>query len=75
MAAVTEYEVRLTVRGAEITAVAGGEFDCAAVIAAVQASLRRAGVSEPLVTLHAVGSIDRDPKTGKIRRFIPLGAG
>jgi hypothetical protein len=45
------------------------------VIAAVQASLRRAGVSEPLVTLHVVGSIDRDPKTGKIRRFIPLGAG
>ena len=75
MAAVTEYQVRQTVRGAEITAVADGEFDRAAVIAAVQASLRRAGVSEPLVTLHVVGSIDRDPKTGKIRRFIPLGAG
>jgi phenylacetate-coenzyme A ligase PaaK-like adenylate-forming protein len=75
MAAVTEYQVRQTARGAEITAVADGEFDRAAVIAAVQASLRRAGVSEPLVTLHVVGSIDRDPKTGKIRRFIPLGAG
>jgi len=51
------------------------DFDRAAVIAAVGASLRRAGVREPLVTLGVGSSIARDPRTGKIRRFIPLGAG
>jgi phenylacetate-coenzyme A ligase PaaK-like adenylate-forming protein len=73
-AAVTEYQVRQTVHGAEITAVADGDFDRAAVTAAVEASLRRAGVREPLVTLGVASSIARDPKTGKIRRFIPLSA-
>ena len=42
--------------------------------AAVEASLRRAGVREELITLHVAGSVARDPRTGKIRRFIPLRA-
>ena len=74
-AAVTEYQVRQTERGAAIAAVADGEFDRAAVTAAVQASLRRSGVTEPLVTLRVVDSIARDPATGKVRRFVPLRAG
>ena len=74
-AAVTEYQVRQTERGAAIAAVADGEFDRAAVTAAVQASLRRSGVIEPLVTLSVVDSIARNPTTGKVRRFVPLGAG
>ena len=74
-AAVTEYQVRQTERGAAIAAVADGEFDRAAVTAALQASLRRSGVTDPLVTLSVVDSIARDPTTGKVRRFVPLRAG
>ena len=43
--------------------------------AAVEDSLRQAGLPGPLVTIRSVAALDRDPLTGKARRFIPLGAG
>jgi hypothetical protein len=39
----------------------------------VRDSLRRAGLPGPQVTLRRVEALDRDPLTGKARRFIPLG--
>ena len=46
----------------------------AAVAAAVEQSLRQAGLARPQVGFRRVGALDRDPMTSKARRFVPLSA-
>ena len=70
--AVREFQVRQTERGADIVAVTDGDFDPAAVVAAVKRSLRQAGLTGPQVGFRRVGALDRDPMTSKVRRFVPL---
>ena len=74
--AVREFQVRQTDRGADVTAVAPdlAAPDLAALAAAVQDALCQAGLSGPQVVIRRVDALDRDPLTGKARRFIPLGA-
>lgn len=72
---VREYQVRQTARGADITVVADAGLDEAALAAAVEQSLRRAGVTQPHVTISRAEAIPRDPRTGKARRFIAVGPG
>ena len=72
--AVREFQVRQTERGADLAAVIDGDLDVAAVTAAVRdMASRQLGWSYPQVTLRRVEALDRDPLTGKARRFIPLG--
>jgi phenylacetate-CoA ligase len=71
--AVREFQVRQTERGADLAVVADGDLDVAALTAAVRDSLHQAGLPGPQVTLRRVQALDRDPLTGKARRFIPLG--
>jgi phenylacetate-CoA ligase len=68
---VREYQVRQTDRGACITVVADDGLDDAALAAAVEQSLRQAGVTQPHVTINRAEAITRDPRTGKARRFVP----
>ena len=68
---VREYQVRQTARGADITVVADAGLDDAALEAAVEQSLRQAGVTQPQVTISRAEAIARDPRTGKVRRFVP----
>ena len=70
-AQVREYQVRQTARGARIAVVADAGLDEAALAAAVEQSLRQAGVTEPHVTISRAEAIARDPRTGKVRRFVP----
>jgi hypothetical protein len=49
-----------------------GDLDQAAVTAALEQSLREAGVTGPRILIRRVGALDRDAMTGKARRFIPL---
>jgi phenylacetate-CoA ligase len=72
--AVREFQVRQTGRGADVIAVVDGTPDLAALAADVEDGLRQAGLPDPLVTIRPVAALDRDPLTGKARRFIPLGA-
>jgi hypothetical protein len=72
--AVREFQVRQTEHGADINVVIDGDPDVAAATAAVQESLRQAGLPDPQVTLCRVNALDHDPLTGKARRFIPLGS-
>ena len=72
--AVREVQVRQTERGADIVAVTDGDFDPAAVVAAVADSLRQAGVARPQIGFRRVGALDRDAMTSKVRRFVPLPA-
>ena len=71
--AVREFQVRQTERGADLAAVVDGHLDVAALTAAVRDGLRQAGLPDPQITLRRVEALDRDPLTGKARRFIPLG--
>jgi phenylacetate-CoA ligase len=68
---VREYQVRQTARGADITVVADAGLDDDALTAAVEQSLRQAGVRQPHVTINHAEAIARDPRTGKARRFLP----
>ena len=70
--AVREFQIRQTERGADVAAVIDGDVDHAAMAAAVEESLRQAGVTSPRVRIRRVGALDRDPLTGKARRFVPL---
>ena len=71
--AVREFQVRQTERGADVAAVIDGDLDLAPVAAGITGSLRRAGLPSPQVSIRRVEALDRDPLTGKARRFIPLG--
>jgi phenylacetate-CoA ligase len=70
--AVREFQIRQTERGADIAAVTDSDLDQGELAAAVEQSLRQAGVTRPQVGIRRVEALDRDPMTGKARRFIPL---
>ncbi len=70
--AVREFQLRQTERGADIAVVIDGDLDQAGLAAAVEQSLRQAGLDRPRVTIRPVAALDRDPMTGKARRFVPL---
>jgi phenylacetate-CoA ligase len=70
---VREFQVRQTPGGADITVVADPGLDDAALAAAVELSLRQAGVTGPHVTISHAEAIVRDSRTGKVRRFVAAG--
>jgi phenylacetate-CoA ligase len=72
--AVREYQVRQTPRGVTVAVVADTDFDHAALAAAIEASLRQAGLTGPDVSISRVDAIPRDPLTGKAKRFVPNAA-
>ena len=69
---VREYEVRQTESGAEVAVVLDRELDRTALAAAIEESLRNAGVPGPRVTVRVVDHIPRHAQTGKAKRFISL---
>jgi phenylacetate-CoA ligase len=73
--AVSEYQVRQTRRGLDVSVVADTALDERAVAAALEASLRNAGLRAPEVSVQRVAAIPRDAQTGKARRFVPAERG
>jgi len=71
-AMVREYQVRQTGNGIEVACVTGGDLDAAVLAARLEHALRQAGLTGPRVSITLAEAITRDPKTGKVRRFIPL---
>jgi phenylacetate-CoA ligase len=69
--AALEYQVRQTSQGIDIAVVAAGPLDHAALAAALEQSLRTAGLADPQVHVRRVPDIARHRETGKARRFIP----
>ena len=67
-----EYQVRQTGNGIKVACVTGGDLDAAALAASLEHALRQAGLPAPRVSITLAQAITRDPKTGKVRRFIPL---
>ena len=68
--AVAEYQVRQTDRGVDIAVVADGPIDQVALVAAIEASLREAGLVNPTATVRVVAALERHPQSGKVQRFV-----
>jgi len=70
--AVREYQVRQTKHGVDVDCVTGGRLDTAVLAARLADGLRQAGLTQPEVNITIAEAIPRDPKTGKVRRFLPV---
>jgi len=69
--AVSEYQVRQTPQGLDVSVVADAPLDERMVAAALEASLRNVGLRAPEVSVQRVAAIARHAQTGKARRFLP----
>jgi phenylacetate-coenzyme A ligase PaaK-like adenylate-forming protein len=70
---VADYQVRQTPRGIAVAVVPATAVDVAQLEGRLAGSLSEAGLPEPDVTVRVVEQLDRDARTGKIRKFVPLG--
>lgn len=71
---IVQYQVRQTPDGATVAVRAAGAADTAALAAELTGALREIGLPDPHVDVEAVYGIERQA-SGKLRRFVPLGAG
>lgn len=69
---ITEYQVRQTARGADISVRLAGEVSLPKARKKIIAGLDRLGLPDAQVTITAVDSIPRQANSGKLRRFVPL---
>jgi phenylacetate-CoA ligase len=67
---ISEYQVHQTAAGADVLLI--GSPDVSAVAAALVASLRPYGLSNPEIKVRIVEQIPRHASTGKLKRFIAL---
>lgn len=71
-AGVIEYQVRQTLRGAEVNVLAGEALDGDRVGKEIDAELVRLGVRDPQVVVRVADRLERQG-SGKLKRFVPLG--
>ena len=69
---VVDYRVQQTPRGIAVAVLAPHGTDPAALRAGLAAALAGAGVDFPEVSVEVVTELPRDPRSGKLRRFVPV---
>jgi phenylacetate-CoA ligase len=69
---VLDYQVRQTAAGIEVEVLRSGALDVADLRARLTAALEAAGLARPSVDVRAVADLRRDPRTGKLARFVAL---
>lgn len=69
---VLEYQVRQTPTGVDVCVVAERTLDVDALGRRLGGALTAAGLPDPDVAVRPARNLDRDPLTGKLRRFVPL---
>ncbi|HVU61645.1 MAG TPA: hypothetical protein VHD58_08340 [Mycobacteriales bacterium] len=67
---ITDYQVTQTAGGVQVNVVADPSCDVAALASALRDSLERAGLENATAEVQRVDELARDPKTGKVRRFV-----
>jgi len=72
--AVLDYQVRQTPHGVEIDALVEQPTELEPLAAALRGALAAAGLREPQVSVAGVERLARRGDTGKLQRFVPLGA-
>jgi phenylacetate-coenzyme A ligase PaaK-like adenylate-forming protein len=70
--AVSDYQVRQTSRGIDVTVLADGAFEPGSLSRELASALGSAGVIDAAVTVRAVAALERNAGTGKLQRFIRL---
>jgi len=70
---VVDYQVRQTPRGIAVDVLAPRGVDAGALRTDLTRALAGAGLGGAEVTVAAVPELPRDARTGKLRRFLPLG--
>jgi phenylacetate-coenzyme A ligase PaaK-like adenylate-forming protein len=70
--AVVDYQVRQIADGIAVSVLAPGGVDASSLTDELRGALARAGLPEAAVTVQPVAELPRDPRTGKLRRFVPL---
>ena len=71
-ASVFEYQVRQTPDGVDVSVVTSGPLDEAELSEQLAGALEGAGLSGARVSMRSVNQLERQPQTGKVRRFVPL---
>lgn len=71
---VVEYQVRQTSSGAEVAIRCIGTVDCVEVANEITRDLKTLGLDSPEITVVPVERLERIASSGKLKRFIPLGA-
>jgi len=69
--AVCEYQVRQTGSGIHVACRTSGPLAAAALAARLEHALHQAGLTAPQARVRLAEAIPRDPRTGKVTRFIP----
>jgi phenylacetate-coenzyme A ligase PaaK-like adenylate-forming protein len=69
---IVDYQVVQTAGGVDVFAVAAIDFGVDAFASRLAGALTEAGVARPQVNARAVERLDRNPVSGKFRRFVPL---
>jgi len=69
---VREYQVRQTADGIDVLCVPDGDAGEAVLAERLKDALRQAGLNAPQADVRLVQAIRRDPRTGKVTRFIPM---
>lgn len=69
---VVDYQVTQTLCGVDISAITAADFDADEFTARLMRALAEAGLDGPVVRTRAVDRLDRNPGSGKFRRFVPL---
>jgi phenylacetate-coenzyme A ligase PaaK-like adenylate-forming protein len=67
---VLDYQVRQTPDGIDVDVLPAGELDGEDLRLRLEEALETAGLDQPSVAVQAVDVLDRDPRTGKLARFI-----
>ena len=71
---IMEYQVRQTASGADVAVRCIGPVDCEEVAAEITRDLKALGMDSPEITVVPVDRLERLARSGKLKRFIPLGA-
>ena len=69
---VVDYQVRQTSTGIHVVVVAEDGLELEALRVDLSAALSGAGLADPETRVESAPTLDRDPATGKLRRFVPL---
>ena len=69
---VTEYQVRQTTHGADVSVLAHSPLDAGRLEASLTAALTDAGLTDPRVRVENTTAIERHPRSHKLKRFLPM---
>ena len=69
---IADWQVLQTPGGLDVRIVATGHFDRGALMTGLRKGLSESGLCNPTVSVTTVDCLDRDDRTGKVQRWLPI---